>query len=125
MAHVLNWQNHWTDDWSRSLENAVQNISLALQKSPQVAFVRCIAAVFFLCKKDLDRSAAEADAGVNLNPNYAPLVRSKDLRNDVQREFNFEAYELLLRGREQALALTRGEEVGRRVTPPSRTATLS
>ena len=34
----------------------------------------------------------------------------------VQREFNFEAYELLLRGREQALALTRGKEVGRRVT---------
>ena len=29
---------------------------------------------------------------------------------------NFEAYEFLLRGREQALALTRGKEVGRRVT---------
>ncbi len=71
MAHVLNWQNHWTDDWSRSLENAEKNINLALQKSPQVAFVHCIAAVVFLWKKDLDRSAAEAEAGVNLNPNYA------------------------------------------------------
>jgi adenylate cyclase len=63
MAHVLNWQNHWTGDWSRSLENAEQNISLALQKSPQVAFVHCIAAVFFLWKRDLGRSAAEASAG--------------------------------------------------------------
>ena len=45
-----------------------------------------------------------------------PWYEAKNLRNDVQREFNFEAYELLLRGREQALALTRGKEVGRRVT---------
>jgi pimeloyl-ACP methyl ester carboxylesterase len=36
-----------------------------------------------------------------------PWYEAKNLRNDVQREFNFEAYELLLRGREQALALTR------------------
>jgi adenylate cyclase len=71
MAHVLNWQNHWTDNWSRSLEYAEQNIGLALQKSPQVAFVHCNAAVVFLWKKDLDRSAAEAAAGVNLDPNYA------------------------------------------------------
>ena len=62
-AQVLNWQFHWTDDWSQSLEKAERHLDLALQKSPQVAFVHYIAAVFYLWKKDLDRSAAEADVG--------------------------------------------------------------
>jgi adenylate cyclase len=58
MAQVLNWQFHWTDDWSQSLEKAERHIDLALQKSPQVAFVHYVASVFCLWKKDLDRSAA-------------------------------------------------------------------
>ena len=81
MAQILNWQNHWTDDWSRSLENAEQNIRLALQKSPQIAFVHYVAAVFYLWKKDLDQSAAEADAALNLNPNYALAHNSRGIVN--------------------------------------------
>jgi len=81
MAQILNWQFHWTDDWSQSLEKAERDLDLALQKSPQVAFVHYIAAVFYLWKKDLDRSAAEADAALNLNPNYAQAHNSRGIVN--------------------------------------------
>ena len=81
MAQVLNWQFHWTDDWSQSLEKAERHVDLALQKSPQIAFVHYVASVFYLWKKDLDRSAAEADAALNLNPNYAQAHNSRGIVN--------------------------------------------
>ncbi len=80
-AQVLNWQFHWTDDWSQSLEKAGRHLDLALRKSPQVAFVHYIASVFYLWKKDLDRSAAEADVALNLNPNYAQAHNSRGIVN--------------------------------------------
>ncbi|SDR60107.1 adenylate cyclase [Rhizobiales bacterium GAS113] len=86
MAQNLNWQNHWTDDWSQSLEKAERYLSLALQKSPQVAFVHYVAAVFYLWKKDLDRSAAEADAALDLNPNYALAHNSRGIVNIYRGE---------------------------------------
>ncbi|RAZ88571.1 adenylate/guanylate cyclase domain-containing protein [Mesorhizobium hawassense] len=81
MAEVLNWQFHWTDGWSESLEKAERHVDLALQKSPQVAFVHYVASVFYLWNKDLDRSAAEADAALNLNPNYAQAHNSRGIVN--------------------------------------------
>jgi adenylate cyclase len=81
MTQNLNWQHHWTDDWSQSLEKAERYIDLALRKSPQVAFVHYVAAVFCLWNKDLDRSAAEADAALNLNPNYALAHNSRGIVN--------------------------------------------
>ena len=80
-AQILNWQFHWTDDWSQSLEKAERDLDLALQKSPQVAFVHYIASVFYLWKKDLDRSAAEADVALDLNPNYAQAHNSRGIVN--------------------------------------------
>ncbi|SEE75833.1 adenylate cyclase [Rhizobiales bacterium GAS191] len=81
IAQILNWQNHWTDDWSQSLEKAGRYLDLALQKSPQVAFVHYVAALFYLWKKDLDRSAAEADEALKLNPNYAQAHNSRGIVN--------------------------------------------
>jgi adenylate cyclase len=78
-AHLLNWQNHWTDDWSRSFESAEQNITVALQKSPRIAFVHYVAEVFYFWKKDLDRAAAAGDMALNLNPNYAHAYSTRDL----------------------------------------------
>jgi len=78
-AHLLNWQHHWTDDWSRSLDSAERSISPALEKSPQSAFVHYIAAIFFFWNKDLDRSAAEADAALDLSPNYANALITRSL----------------------------------------------
>ncbi len=79
MWQNLNWQYHWTDDWRQSLEKAERYLDLALQKSPQVAFVHYVASVFYFWKKDLDRSAAEADVALNLNPNYALAHNSRGL----------------------------------------------
>jgi adenylate cyclase len=81
MAQNLNWQFHWTDNWNDSLEEAGRYLTLALQKSPQVPFVHYVAAVLYLWKKDLDRSAAEADAALNLNPNYAYAHNSRGIVN--------------------------------------------
>ncbi len=81
MAQVLNWQFHWTGDWSQSLEKAERHVDLALQKSPRVAFVHYVASVFYLWKKDLDRSAAEADTALNINPNYAQAHNSRGIVN--------------------------------------------
>ena len=79
MWQNLDWQFHWTDDWPQSLEKAERYLDLALQKSPQVAFVHYIASVFYFWKRDLDRCAAEADAALNLNPNYAHAHSSRGL----------------------------------------------
>ena len=81
MAQVLNWQFHWTDDWNQSLEKGERHVDLALQKGPQVAFVHYVASVFWLWKRDLDRSAAEADAALNLNPSYALAHNSRGIVN--------------------------------------------
>jgi len=81
LAQNLNWQNHWTTDWGRSLEKAERYLGLALQKSPHVAYVHYAAALFYFCKKDLDRSAAEADAALSLNPSYAPAHNSRGIVN--------------------------------------------
>jgi adenylate cyclase len=81
MAQVLNWQFHWTDDWRQGLDSAGRQIGLALLKSPQVAFVHYVAAVCYLWMRELDRSAAEADAALNLNPNYAQAHNSRGIVN--------------------------------------------
>ena len=73
-VHCLNWQNHWTSDWSRSLDEAVRLIELAISKGPKIAFVRYVAAIVYIWARDFDRSAAETDVALRLNPNYAPAL---------------------------------------------------
>ncbi|MBV8568384.1 MAG: adenylate/guanylate cyclase domain-containing protein, partial [Methylobacteriaceae bacterium] len=74
MAHCLNWQNHWTDDWRRSLEESKRLVELAIAKSPKIAFVHYVAAITFIWAGDHDRSEAEIYAALHLNPNYAPAL---------------------------------------------------
>jgi adenylate cyclase len=74
MAHGLNWQNHWTDDWQQSLGEAKRLVELAIAKSPHIAFVHYVAAVTYIWTRELDRSAAECHAALRLNPNYAPAL---------------------------------------------------
>jgi adenylate cyclase len=81
MAENLNWLNHWTEDWGQSLERAERHLDLALRKSPQVAFVHYVAAVFHLWSKDLDRCAAESDAALQLNPNYSLALNARGIVN--------------------------------------------
>jgi len=74
MAHGLNWQNHWTDDWSRSLNEGVRLVESAVAKSPENAYVRYVAAVMCIWTGQLDRCTAEAHAALRLSPNYAPAL---------------------------------------------------
>ena len=68
---LLNWQNHWTDDWREGFEKAGRYLDLALEKSPDVAYVHYVAQIFYFFRKDLVRTAAEAEAALEINPNYA------------------------------------------------------
>jgi adenylate cyclase len=71
-AHLLNWQNHWTEDWSRSLDEAKRLVEMAIAKSPKIAFVHHVASITYFWAADQDRSEAEVETALRLNPNYAP-----------------------------------------------------
>ena len=79
LAHLLNWQNRWTEDWSGGLDAAESRIGAALQKSPQSDFVHHIATVFWFNKKDLDRAAAEGDRALELSPNHTYALNTRGL----------------------------------------------
>jgi tetratricopeptide (TPR) repeat protein len=78
-AQIHNWQHHWTDDWGQALESAEKNISVALGKSPRVAYAHYVAEIIYFWKKDLDRSAAEGDMALKLNPNHAAALCTRGL----------------------------------------------
>jgi adenylate cyclase len=71
MAYGLNWQNHWTEDWSRSLDKSKRFAEKSIAKSPKSPFAHYVAAVAFFWAKDLDRCSAEANEALRLSPNYA------------------------------------------------------
>ena len=71
-AHLLNWQNHWTEDWSRSLNEAKRLVELAIAKSPKIAFVHHVASMTCFWAGEQDRSEVEVETALRLNPNYAP-----------------------------------------------------
>jgi adenylate cyclase len=74
MAHGLNWQNRWTEDWSRSLDEWKRLVELAIGKSPKSAFVRYVAAIAYIWAGDHDRFEAEVHIALRLSPNYAPAL---------------------------------------------------
>ena len=76
-AHVLNWQNHWTEDWKRGLELAEPDIDVALKKSPQSAFVHHMAMIFWSCRGDLDRAAAEGNKALEISPNFSNALNTQ------------------------------------------------
>ena len=79
MLETLDWQFHWTDDWSQSLEKGERYLEMALAKSPGVAWVHRAASLLYFWKKDLVRSAAEADAALDLRPNFAEAHNSRGI----------------------------------------------
>ena len=74
MAHGLNWQNHWTEDWSRSLEKWKSLADLAIGKSPNSAFVRYNAALASIWSGDHGRFETEIYIALQLSPNDAPSL---------------------------------------------------
>ena len=74
MAHALNWQNHWTEDWSRSLEESKRLAELAIGKNPNSAFVRYVASLAYIWSGDHDRFEIEIYTALQLSPNHAASV---------------------------------------------------
>jgi adenylate cyclase len=74
MAHGLNWQNHWTEDWRRSLDEWKRLVELAIGKNPKSAYVRYVAALAHIWSGDHDRFEEEIYAALQLSPNYAPAL---------------------------------------------------
>ncbi|HEY1453072.1 MAG TPA: adenylate/guanylate cyclase domain-containing protein [Roseiarcus sp.] len=74
---LLNWQNHWTNDSAEAFDKAGRYLDLALEKSPEVAYVHYVASILYFFRKDLVRTAAEAEAALDINPNYAQAHNSR------------------------------------------------
>jgi adenylate cyclase len=71
IAHILDYQNRWTDDPDSSLPLAKQYAREALEKDPNEPLARCVSAMTASFEKDLDRAKSEIDVALSLNPNFA------------------------------------------------------
>jgi TolB-like protein/Tfp pilus assembly protein PilF len=71
IAHILDYQNRWTDDPDNSLPLAKQYAREALEKDPNEPLARCVSAMTASFEKDLDRAKSEIDVALSLNPNFA------------------------------------------------------
>ena len=76
-AHLMDWQNHWTEDWRRGLDLAEPDIDAALRKNPLSAFVHHIAMIFWFNKKDLDKASALGDRALEISPNFSHALNSR------------------------------------------------
>jgi len=74
-AHVLDYQNRWSNDPDSSLLLADQYARQAIAKGPNEALAHCVAALTAGFVKDFDRARSEVDIALSLNPNLA-LARS-------------------------------------------------
>ncbi len=77
MAHILNTQNYWTEDWQRSYAVTDRHLELALAKSPEVSFPHIVAAIALTWKGDLDRAAAEVETALRLSPNNSQALNMR------------------------------------------------
>jgi adenylate cyclase len=79
MAHVLDYQNCWSDAPKTSLDKAERFASEAIARDDQDAFSHYVAALVAFCQKDYERWANEADRSLSLNPNYAPALNLRGI----------------------------------------------
>ncbi|WGY71100.1 winged helix-turn-helix domain-containing protein [Burkholderia cepacia] len=72
LAHA--YFNRWTDDPGRALAEADEQVGQALVRDPGDPFAHGVAALVAMYRKDFERWAAEVDAALALNPNFAPAL---------------------------------------------------
>jgi adenylate cyclase len=70
MAYMLDYQNHWSNAAQNSLVEAQRFIDESIARDDKDAYAFYVAALISFWKKDLVRSAAEADKALSLNPNH-------------------------------------------------------
>ena len=79
MAHLLNYQNHWTEDAEHSLEIAGKFAKDAVKKDPKDAFAHYVAALAALFNKDYSQWSDHVDQALTISPNYAHALNLRGL----------------------------------------------
>ena len=68
-AHLFDYQNGWTGDSGNAMQLAKQNVARALETDPNEPLAHVTAAILATFEADFERSKAEADIALVLNPN--------------------------------------------------------
>ena len=69
VAHVLNYQNRWTEDSNDALRQAQRAVDQAIELDPHELMARVAAAFVATFEADLERAKSEASMALILNPN--------------------------------------------------------
>ena len=79
MAYALDFQNHWSDNSEKSLDEAERFVTESLAKDDKNPFAHYVAAVVYMWKRDYRQWADAADKALSLNPNYALAINARGL----------------------------------------------
>lgn len=79
LAHMLDYQNHWSDAPEASLNQAERFTGEAIAKDAQDPFAHYVASIVAMFKKDYDRWAHEADKALSLSPNFARALNARGI----------------------------------------------
>ena len=79
MAYALDFQNHWSDNSEKSLDEAERFVTESLAKDHKNPFAHYVAAVVYMWKRDYRQWADAADKALSLNPNYALAINARGL----------------------------------------------
>jgi adenylate cyclase len=71
-AYVMDYNNRWSDDPDRSLDQAKHYADLAVEKGPREALAHFACALAYGFSRDAQRATDEAHAALALSPNFAP-----------------------------------------------------
>ena len=74
MALSHNHYNRWTDDSSRSLDEAARLVTEAVARDPNDPFAHGVAALIAKYQKNYGKWEAEVEVALALNPNFAPAL---------------------------------------------------
>jgi adenylate cyclase len=71
MAHVHDFQNHWSESAETSLDKAESLVNESIAKDDNDPFAHYVASVVYTWKRDHEWAAREVDRALALNPNFA------------------------------------------------------
>ncbi|MEO8666906.1 MAG: adenylate/guanylate cyclase domain-containing protein [Bauldia sp.] len=75
--YTFDYQNRWSDDPDRSLDEAGRLAATAIEKNPNDPLAHCVVALAAMFKRDLETGRVEADKALALNPNLAMAHNSR------------------------------------------------
>ncbi|MGR3343230.1 MAG: hypothetical protein ACU0DI_08420, partial [Paracoccaceae bacterium] len=81
MAHIFDYQNHWSGAGDAALDKAEQFSDQAIAKDDDDDFAHYVAAVVAMFRKDFKRWQTEADKALAINPNFALAIHVRGSLN--------------------------------------------